>query len=102
MTGTTIDESLKLLAKAVVELSEGKTDGPGMSHCRSAVALAALDGDPRTAGLPSPPSQVAPSTMEPLTNEMLDGMAPRPRAQPVISPGTNEAFDLELQVRDER
>jgi hypothetical protein len=91
MAGLTAYEADVLLARALVELADGITDGPGMAHARSMVAMAdaRLSKDPSALGQPKREQKAPNPLQDVLTNRVLDGLEqpPTPRQAPTL-PGT--------------
>jgi len=102
MSGLTSYEERLLLARGLVELSEGVLSGPGLAWAKRMLALDA-SGVTRDPTLPpSPPEkQPVPLRVEPLTNDQLDGIAPVQDRPAVVLRGTNEWVDLQRQVEAE-
>lgn len=100
MSGLTSYESQLLLARAIVELAEGK-EGPGVTHARNLVALAdaGINRDPYA--LQSPKPAPKPLSAEALTNDRMDGRPDRKKPKPTPIPGvggqTNSGLDRLLR-----
>lgn len=92
MPGLTALELQTAVCKALVELADGRVDGPGLATARALLVQGErrLAEDPRQVGrqtmTPKPPSGGT------LTNRLMDSGPPEPRERPVLD-GTNEWLD---------
>jgi hypothetical protein len=98
--GLTSYQADVLLAHAIIELSEGRTDGPGLAHARSLVALAdaGVSSDPHGLRNP-PPTPKAPNLADVITNKSIDGPAPATPRRHAPMPGTRAWFDARERKR---